>query len=145
MVGAGYLAREVYRLSERPTQAMAQNFVPVPDYVDRALASMQADNSLLTEALTHQLKRQTTLAVPAEAWADVVLDDYYRMNIQVVDDKGKVIDRARSLHSCASATAISSSKPCRLMMTILSVTVLRLGTRFNWRALRMANYRKRSV
>jgi ATP-dependent RNA helicase HrpA len=75
-----------------------KNFVPVPDYVDKALASMAADNNPLHEALAFQLKRHTTVDIPTETWElSSGLDNYYRMNIQVVDERGKVIDRDRDL------------------------------------------------
>ncbi|GLS24730.1 ATP-dependent RNA helicase HrpA [Marinibactrum halimedae] len=74
-----------------------KNFVPVPDVVDKCLQSMGPDNTPLHEVLAHQLKRHTTIAVPESAWAQMTLDDYYRMNIQVVDDRGKLIEQDRDL------------------------------------------------
>ncbi|BFM15230.1 ATP-dependent RNA helicase HrpA [Maricurvus nonylphenolicus] len=74
-----------------------KNFVPVPEYVDKALASMSADNTPLHEALAFQLKRHTSIEIPADTWDLSALDNYYRMNIQVVDERGKIIDRDRDL------------------------------------------------
>ncbi len=72
-----------------------KNFVPVPGFVDKALAAMQADDKPLIEALTFQLKRQTGLDIPPSTWGE--LDDYYRFNLQIVDPKGKRIDSGRDL------------------------------------------------
>jgi ATP-dependent helicase HrpA len=74
-----------------------KHFVPVPDVVDRALAGMQPDNTSLTDALAHQLKRQTLVEVPPEAWDDTRIDDFYRVNIQVLDERGRCIARGRDL------------------------------------------------
>lgn len=74
-----------------------KHFVPVPDVVDRALAGMQPDNTPLTDALAHQLKRQTLVDVPPEAWDDSRIDDFYRVNIQVLDERGRCIARGRDL------------------------------------------------
>jgi len=74
-----------------------RHFVPVPDVVDKALAQMRPDNIPLTEALAFQLKRQTLVEVPPEAWDETKLDDFYRVNIQVLDERGRCIARGRDL------------------------------------------------
>ncbi|WP_347332355.1 ATP-dependent RNA helicase HrpA [Marinimicrobium locisalis] len=76
-----------------------KHFVPVPDVVDRALAGMRPDNVPLAEALAHQLKRQTLVEVPREAWDQTRIDDFYRMNIQVMDERGRCIARGRDLNA----------------------------------------------
>ncbi|WP_111643262.1 ATP-dependent RNA helicase HrpA [Marinimicrobium alkaliphilum] len=76
---------------------LRKHFVPVPDVVDKALAAMAPDNTPLTEALGHQLKRHTGIEVPDDAWAEDSLDDFYRINLQVLDESGKVIDSGRAL------------------------------------------------
>src|SRR5690625_6593627 len=58
---------------------------------------MKADNVALTDALGQQMKRQTLVEVPDEVWAEVGVDDFYRFNIQVLDDAGTVIARGRDL------------------------------------------------
>ena len=74
-----------------------RHFVPVPDVVDKALAAMKPDNVALTDALGQQLKRQTLVEVPDDVWAEAEVDDFYRFNIQVLDDAGTVIARGRDL------------------------------------------------
>lgn len=93
----GILREKCIALVKGLPKQWRKNFVPVPDYVDQALKAMQPDNSPLAEALAFQLKRHTGVVVPAEAWQEVALDNYYRMNIQVIDDRGKVMDRDRDL------------------------------------------------
>ncbi len=74
-----------------------RHFVPVPDWVDKALAGLKPDNVPLTDMLAHQLQRHSALAIPADAWNTDKLDDFYRMNIRVLDDNGKVMDSSRDL------------------------------------------------
>lgn len=74
-----------------------KNFVPVPAYVDKCLQAMLPDNIPLHEALAKQLLRQTGVKIPDDAWQEVTVDDYYRMNIQLVDDRGKLIEQSRDL------------------------------------------------
>ncbi|WP_255771691.1 ATP-dependent RNA helicase HrpA [Microbulbifer guangxiensis] len=74
-------------------------FVPVPAAVDRALPRMKPDNTPLWQALALELKRQTAQELPEEAWAraESSLEDFYRFNIQVLDESGKRLDQGRDL------------------------------------------------
>lgn len=78
---------------------LRKHFVPVPDVVDKLLAVLTPDNKPLTEAMGTQLKRLTGIEIPKEAWLETQVDDYYRFNIHVVDDAGKVIASSRNLNS----------------------------------------------
>ncbi len=93
----GLLREKCVQLMKGLPKQWRKHFVPVPNYVDTALAMMAPSDTPLTEALTHQLKRQTLVEVPTEVWQDVAVDDYYRFNIQVVDDAGKVLAQSRDL------------------------------------------------
>jgi ATP-dependent helicase HrpA len=74
-------------------------FVPVPDAVDKALAAMTPDNKPLTEALALQLKRQTSIDLPKNVWADDEVGIFYHFNIKVVDENGQLIASDRNLNS----------------------------------------------
>ncbi len=76
---------------------LRKHFVPVPDVVDKILSSLAPDNKPISEALTLQLKRLTGVDVPKDAWLETSVDDYYRFNIHVVDDKGKIVASGRDL------------------------------------------------
>lgn len=77
---------------------LRKHFVPVPDVVDKLLAVLTPDNKSLTDTIGLQLKRLTGVDIPKEAWLETSVDDYYRFNIHVVDDKGKIIASERNLH-----------------------------------------------
>lgn len=74
-----------------------KHFVPVPDYVDRALAEMSVADTELTEALGAALCRLQRVTVAPDDWQLDKLDDYYRMNIQVVDAAGRLLAQGRDL------------------------------------------------
>ncbi len=74
-----------------------KHFVPVPGYVDKALAVLRADNTPLSEALGRQLLRHSGVELPASLWAQARLEDFYRINIQVMDEDGHCIDQGRDL------------------------------------------------
>ncbi|WP_082378960.1 ATP-dependent RNA helicase HrpA [Marinagarivorans algicola] len=74
-----------------------KQFVPVPDYVDKALARIKMGQGDLLEALARELRIASNVDVPKEVWAQVSIDDYYKMNIRVLDDRGQIIDRHRHL------------------------------------------------
>lgn len=95
----GILREKCIQLVKGLPKQWRKHFVPVPNYVDTALASLRPDDVPLTEALAHQLKRQTTIDIPEDQWQQVQLDDYYRFNIQVVDERGKVLAQGRDLAS----------------------------------------------
>src|SRR5690606_22257009 len=77
---------------------MRTHFVPVHDWVDKALTAMASDNKPLTESLALQLKRQTSVDVPIDAWQPDSLDNFYRFNIKVIDDRGRCIASGRDVH-----------------------------------------------
>ncbi|SEA34548.1 ATP-dependent RNA helicase HrpA [Microbulbifer marinus] len=74
-------------------------FVPVPAAVDRALPRLQPDNIPLWQSLAKELKRQTAQELPDAAWesAEQSLEDFYRFNIQVLDEEGRLLDQGRDL------------------------------------------------
>ncbi|QHQ40885.1 ATP-dependent RNA helicase HrpA [Microbulbifer hydrolyticus] len=76
-------------------------FVPVPAAVDKALPRMQPGNTPLWQALAHELKRQTAQELPEDAWlqAEQGVEDFYRLNIQVLDEKGQLLDQGRDLEA----------------------------------------------
>jgi len=95
----GMLREKCINLVKSLPKSLRKNFVPVPDVVDRALSVMTPENKALTEALGLQLKRQTGIEIHADAWLETRVDNYYRFNIKVVDDKGRVIASGRELGS----------------------------------------------
>lgn len=93
----GMLRDKCIDLIKSLPKALRKHFVPVPDVVDKALAAMRVDNVPLTDALSHQLKRQTLIDVTPDDWQQVSIEDFFRFNIRVVDDHGKTVAASRDL------------------------------------------------
>lgn len=74
-----------------------RHFVPVPDYVDKILLQVRAQDRPITEVLAEQLKRLTGVVVQDQEWQAVNLDPWYRMNFILQDEAGKTVAMARSL------------------------------------------------
>lgn len=74
-----------------------RHFVPVPDYVDKILLQVRAQDRPITEVLAEQLKRHTGAAVNDQDWKADNLDPWYRMNFILQDEAGKTVAMARSL------------------------------------------------
>ena len=74
-----------------------RHFVPVPDYVDKILLQVKAQDRPLTEVLAEQLKRHTGIIVEPQEWNIQALDPWYSMNFQLQDEAGKPIAMARDL------------------------------------------------
>ncbi len=93
----GMLREKVIGLIKSLPKNLRKHFVPVPDVADKILAAMSPDNKPLSEAIALQLKRHTGVDIPKEAWLEAQIDNYYRFNIHVVDEKGKIIASGRQL------------------------------------------------
>ncbi|MEP4148791.1 MAG: ATP-dependent RNA helicase HrpA [Halioglobus sp.] len=74
-----------------------KRLVPVPNYVDQALDQLEADDSDLLTALSRVLGHLGGLKLTAADWAPARLDDFYRMNIRVVDAEGRLLEQGRDL------------------------------------------------
>ena len=94
----GLLREKCIALVKGLPKQWRKQFVPVPDYVDKVLARMSASKGSLLEVLANELSYVSGVAVPLVEWQAVTVDDYYRMNIHVLDERGKVIDRGRHLN-----------------------------------------------
>lgn len=93
----GLLREKCIALVKSLPKQYRKQLVPVPDYVDKAIPGLKAENTPLGQALGHQLKRHTQLDIPASEWRETELDDYYRISYKLLDDKDKVVAVGKSL------------------------------------------------
>ncbi|TBV10781.1 ATP-dependent RNA helicase HrpA [Stutzerimonas kirkiae] len=95
----GLLEAKCVALVRNLPKALRKNFVPVPDFVQAALARVTFASASLTQALGQELLRMTGVRVPEEAWqeAEQQLDSHLRMNIEVVDGEGRPLGEGREL------------------------------------------------
>ncbi|MDX1732733.1 MAG: ATP-dependent RNA helicase HrpA [Halioglobus sp.] len=74
-----------------------RQLVPVPDTVDRVLQRLQSEDRDLLQALAQALQDIAGVTLCAADWNPAALDDYYRMNIRVVDARGRLLGQGRDL------------------------------------------------
>lgn len=100
----GLLEELCIALVRQLPKAIRKNFVPVPDFVRAALENMPFAEGELTEVLAHQLLRMTGAKIPENAWEQAFdnLDNHLRMNIEVLDARGKKLGESRDFAALVS-------------------------------------------
>lgn len=93
----GLLREKCIALVKGLPKALRKQLVPVPDWVDRALAQMHAGDTPLCDALAAALRAAGGPQIEAEHWNSAAVDDYYRMNLRIVDEKGKLLSQGRDI------------------------------------------------
>ncbi|NKQ12263.1 ATP-dependent RNA helicase HrpA [Pseudomonas sp. SST3] len=95
----GLIEAKAVALVRNLPKAIRKNFVPVPDFVKAALSKITFGDGSLPEALGRELLRMTGARVSDEAWAEaaVGLENHLKMNIEVVDARGKFLGEGRDL------------------------------------------------
>jgi len=91
-------------------KAIRKNFVPVPDFVGAALAKIAFGQGSLPESLGRELTRMTGARVSEEAWGEAAaqLENHLKMNIEVVDARGKFLGEGRDLAELCARFAEAS-------------------------------------
>ena len=91
-------------------KAIRKNFVPVPDFVGAALSKIAFGQGSLPESLGRELTRMTGARVPEEAWGESAqqLEHHLKMNIEVVDARGKFLGEGRDLAELCARFAEAS-------------------------------------
>jgi ATP-dependent RNA helicase HrpA len=93
----GMLREKCIQLVKGLPKSQRRQLVPVPDHVDRALAVLEPGNVDLLAALAQALAAGSGVKLAARDWALDKLDDYYRMNVRVVDADGRLLAQGRDL------------------------------------------------
>jgi ATP-dependent helicase HrpA len=93
----GFLRDKCVNLVKGLPKQWRKQFVPVPHYVDQIMGHLLPGNQPLLAALQQELERLHGKPLPKDLWSGVELDPFYRMNIQVLDERNKVLDRGRDL------------------------------------------------
>lgn len=93
----GLLRDKCIALIKGLPKALRKQLVPAPDVVDAALSELSAEDSDLYAALSSVLKRQRGVQVSPSDWQPAQLEDFYRMNIRVVDAEGKLLGQGRDM------------------------------------------------
>jgi len=93
----GLLRDKCIALLKGLPKPLRKQLVPVPDVVDGALQSLSPDDTDLCAALAAVLKAQRNVSIVPSDWDLEKLEDFYRMNIRLVDERGKLLAQGRSM------------------------------------------------
>lgn len=93
----GVLREKCIALIKGLPKPLRKQLVPVPDWVDRALTSMEPSDRPLAEVLGSALKDLGGPLIDANDWQDIPIDDYYLINLRIVDEKGKLLAQGRDV------------------------------------------------
>jgi ATP-dependent helicase HrpA len=93
----GLLREKCIQLVKGLPKEKRKRLVPAPDFVDRALEELEPDDVDLVQALSGVLSRMGGVKLASADWDPEKLDDYYRMNVRVVDADGRLLAQGRDL------------------------------------------------
>ena len=93
----GLLRDKCIALVKALPKQLRKQFVPVPDYVDKALSTMIPDNRPLGVVLGVHLKKHTAVAIPPDAWREDSLEPFYRISYLLEDDNRQLVDQGKDL------------------------------------------------
>lgn len=94
----GMLREKCIALLKMLPKHWRKKIVPVPQKADEILQKMTPDRKSLTQALAEQLRPLLGDDILHFDWPLNELDDYYRINIRLVDESGVLIDQGRNLN-----------------------------------------------
>lgn len=102
----GLLSEKITAMIKALPKQWRKQFAPVPSTVEKILPAFLGNKEFsdqnnhtrhLAEFLAEQLYRHKGVDVPKTCWQAIEIDDYYSMNIHVIDEAGKLLDQGRDL------------------------------------------------
>ncbi|MHA7878511.1 MAG: ATP-dependent RNA helicase HrpA [Saccharospirillum sp.] len=100
----GMLRDKVIALLKGLPKAYRRNFVPVPDFADALLNSLEPDDTPLHKAMGERLFRMTGIRVPDDQWQPEALEAHHRFRFKLVGETGQVLRTGRDLDALARNT-----------------------------------------
>jgi len=93
----GLIRDKIIALMRALPKPIRRKLVPIPDFADACLLSMQSDGADLYQQLGFHLQRITGVSIAKSNWNESALSDHLRMRYEVLDEQGKLIESSRSL------------------------------------------------
>nr|WP_083839475.1 ATP-dependent RNA helicase HrpA [Methylophaga frappieri] len=93
----GLLRDKVIFLLKSLPKSLRRHVIPVPQYADRALELISADQGALLPALSDALHRLAGVDIKPDDWRLDELPPYLQMNFRLVDERGKLLESSRDL------------------------------------------------
>ena len=122
----GLLREKCIALVKALPKATRRQLVPVPDWVDRALQQLESVDKPLRDELARALHRIGGPKIEPSAWQDVEIDAFYRMNLRIVDERGRLLEQGRDVeemlaryrgHAKRQVSAGDANSPARTGLT----------------------------
>lgn len=101
----GLLREKCLALIRSLPKSLRKNFVPAPDYVDRALDDLEYEGRPLTVAFADRLFRLSGHSVEPSDFQTDNLDRHLALNIRVLGERGKVVAAGRDLDQLMDSLA----------------------------------------
>ncbi|WP_224750006.1 ATP-dependent RNA helicase HrpA [Halomonas sp. ML-15] len=111
----GLLREKCIALMKSLPKAVRRQVVPIPDWVDAALASLVPDDVPLSAALGEFLRVKTGLRLSPDDWRYDQLEPHLVMNLRVVDHDGQVLGEGRDLDGLIERFSAAASQGARAM------------------------------
>ena len=93
----GMLEEKCTALIRSLPKALRRNFAPVPDFVQRVLPQLEYDGRSLKLLLAEKLHRESGVRIQPEDFEHTPIADHLKMNVRLVDERGKVLAAGREL------------------------------------------------
>ncbi|MBJ7537618.1 ATP-dependent RNA helicase HrpA [Marinomonas sp. C1424] len=93
----GFIKERCEALLRALPKVLRRRFVPIPQFVDRVYPNLSKDKGDLLEQLSLQIKRETLIDIPLNEWNAEKLDSHLTLNLEVVDERGKVLGVGKDL------------------------------------------------
>lgn len=93
----GMLREKCIAMVKTLPKSLRKQLVPVPGYVDQALSQINQGEAGLTERLALAIRRSSGVDIGPSDWDLSRLDDYYRMNVRVLDESGQILAQGRNI------------------------------------------------
>lgn len=104
----GMLRDKLIALLKGLPKSYRRNFVPVPDFADALLNSLEPVDTPLHKAMGERLFRMTGIRVPDDQWQPESLEAYHRFRFKLVDESGKVLRTGRDTEVLARNVPVPS-------------------------------------
>ena len=93
----GFIKERCEALLRGLPKTLRRRFVPIPQFVDKVYPNLSKDKGELLQQLSLQIKRETLIDIPLNEWNAEKLDSHLTLNLEVVDEQGKVLGVGKDL------------------------------------------------
>lgn len=105
----GLLQQKVEALIRGLPKALRRNLIPAPETARKVVAELRFGEGSFAENVARLLSKYAGEPVPVEAVQSAELPQHFRMNVRVVDDKGKTVGAGRDLNELREELGVEAA------------------------------------